>query len=182
MKEWDTLLVPEKLLGMTPKKKVKKEEKVKLAGRMIALEGGVLCASDPDKKVYRCLGCVQRERRTEERKKKSQGINEAESLSVEEEQSKLLQFYCAPRLDFSFGEVILPTRITCYCRHHDEKEGFQIWIKLRDVTTNTVIASEVSSVVLITDDHKSPKSIVQSISLKRPRSSPELDVKGFFFF
>ncbi|CAG8582997.1 2204_t:CDS:2 [Ambispora leptoticha] len=27
-------------------------------------------------------------------------------------------------VDFSSGDTILPTRITCYCRHHNEKVGF----------------------------------------------------------
>lgn len=34
-------------------------------------------------------------------------------ILVEEEQKKLLQFYCNPRIDFSHGEAIIPTRITC---------------------------------------------------------------------
>jgi hypothetical protein len=38
---------------------------------------------------------------------------------------RILQFNCAPLLDFSHGEAMLPTRITCYCRHHGEKTGFR---------------------------------------------------------
>ena len=40
------------------------------------------------------------------------------------EQRKILLFNCSEIVDFSSGDTILPTRITCYCRHHNEKVGF----------------------------------------------------------
>lgn len=37
----------------------------------------------------------------------------------------ILQFNCAEFMDLSSGAVVLPMRITCYCRHHKEKVGFK---------------------------------------------------------
>lgn len=37
----------------------------------------------------------------------------------------ILQFNCGELLNFSTGGVVLPMRITCYCRHHKEKIGFK---------------------------------------------------------
>jgi hypothetical protein len=38
--------------------------------------------------------------------------------------TKIVLFNSNQLLDFTTGDVILPTRVTCYCRHHDEKVGF----------------------------------------------------------
>ncbi|KAJ1734030.1 SPT3 Dosage dependent suppressor of Ty-induced promoter mutations-like protein [Coemansia biformis] len=72
------------------------------------------------------------------------------------ERKRVVIFNCSDLLDFSKGEVVLPTRITCYCRHHMEKVGFCLYLSLRDSSGN-VIASHVSSPIMITDDHKSTK-------------------------
>jgi hypothetical protein len=42
-----------------------------------------------------------------------------------EERRKILLFNCSEYVDFSNGEATLPTRVTCYCRHHSEKVGFR---------------------------------------------------------
>jgi hypothetical protein len=49
------------------------------------------------------------------RKKKNSngGMATEEAYSVEEEQKKILQFYCNPKVDFACGEAIIPARITC---------------------------------------------------------------------
>lgn len=39
--------------------------------------------------------------------------------------NSILQFNCGETLNFSTGSVVLPMRITCYCRHHKEKIGFK---------------------------------------------------------
>lgn len=170
---WRYLLLSDYLIG---KKYPKSDEKIKIESSIsLLLEAGVICASDPSKRIFRCLGCVQRERKNEERKKKNQMETNDSNFSVEKEQEKLLQIYCNPILDFSHGEVIIPSRITCYCRHHDEKEGFRIWVKLRDLSSNSVIASEVSSVVLITDNHKTAKNVTAPTkAMKRPRLTQEV--------
>lgn len=49
-------------------------------------------------------------------------MDDEKSLALEEQ--KVLLFNCSEVVDFSSGDTILPTRITCYCRHHNEKIGF----------------------------------------------------------
>ncbi|KAL8709801.1 MAG: hypothetical protein Q9220_005587 [cf. Caloplaca sp. 1 TL-2023] len=50
-------------------------------------------------------------------------------------------------------QVRLLMRITCYCRHQHEPEGFQVILTLKD-HLGKCIAQEISSPILITDDHK----------------------------
>lgn len=50
-------------------------------------------------------------------------------------------------------QVRLLMRITCYCRHQGESEGFQVIVTLKDHLGNCV-AQQISSPILITDDHK----------------------------
>uniref|UniRef100_A0A6B2KX84 IPT/TIG domain-containing protein n=1 Tax=Arcella intermedia TaxID=1963864 RepID=A0A6B2KX84_9EUKA len=108
--------------------------------------------------VHRCYGCIQRELRNAEKKVKKRKTT-VESLeqdvSIDEEKFRILQFYCDPTLNFSTGEVILPTRITCYCRHHKEANGFIINLSLYH--QQNLIASGSSPVIMITDDHKATK-------------------------
>ena len=42
-----------------------------------------------------------------------------------DEGSKIVLFNCPELVDMSKGNVSLPVRITCYCRHHREKVGFK---------------------------------------------------------
>lgn len=62
-------------------------------------------------------------------------------------------FNCGKYLDFQNGEVVVPTRITCYCRHHKEKYGFTITYTLTD-HQGKVVANAVSPAIFLTDDHK----------------------------
>ncbi|CAJ0832917.1 15338_t:CDS:2 [Entrophospora sp. SA101] len=80
------------------------------------------------------------------------------------EQNKILLFNCNQIVDFNSGDIILPTRITCYCRHHNEKVGFRI----KD-HTNNIIATGMSPPIMITDDHKSSK-IKNGMAKKRLRT------------
>lgn len=41
-----------------------------------------------------------------------------------DERHKIVLFNCAALLTLTQGEVQLPARVTCYCRHHREKLGF----------------------------------------------------------
>ncbi|GAM85856.1 hypothetical protein ANO11243_038640 [Dothideomycetidae sp. 11243] len=50
-------------------------------------------------------------------------------------------------------QISAPMRIACYCRHHNEKDGFQVIFTLKDYT-GKVVAQAVSDSILITDDHK----------------------------
>lgn len=65
-------------------------------------------------------------------------------------------FNCSEVVDFSAGDTILPTRITCYCRHHNERLGFCIYFEMVDYNGNKV-AEGISPPIMITDDHKSSK-------------------------
>ena len=47
------------------------------------------------------------------------------SASGLDDADRILVFRCTPIVDLANGEVVLPARITCYCRHHHEKTGFQ---------------------------------------------------------
>ncbi|KAL8720332.1 MAG: hypothetical protein Q9225_002794 [Loekoesia sp. 1 TL-2023] len=62
-----------------------------------------------------------------------------------------------PAFDVPYPElarqVRLLMRITCYCRHQGESEGFQVILTLKDHYGNCV-AQEISTPILITDDHK----------------------------
>ncbi|KAL1311117.1 hypothetical protein AAFC00_001321 [Neodothiora populina] len=50
-------------------------------------------------------------------------------------------------------QVVAPMRIACYCRHQNEKDGFQVIFTIKDHQGN-VVAQEMSDSILITDDHK----------------------------
>ena len=52
---------------------------------------------------------------------------------------RILLFNCSTLVEFSSGDAILPTRITCYCRHHNEKIGF--WYGAAPCSTPNTSAS-----------------------------------------
>ncbi|KAL0076034.1 hypothetical protein J3Q64DRAFT_1643310 [Phycomyces blakesleeanus] len=146
--------------------------------RMLFLSARVICASDPSRKVVTCLGCIQRERKRSQRRKenKIKTDNEDDNRSMEDDKSlaleeqKVLLFNCSEIVDFSSGDTILPTRITCYCRHHNERLGFCIYFEMHDQTGKQV-ATGMSPPIMITDDHKSNK-------IKAGRKRPRTDVES----
>ncbi|KAF9963063.1 hypothetical protein BGZ70_007648 [Mortierella alpina] len=74
------------------------------------------------------------------------------------ERSRIMVFSSTEYVDISAGECMLPTRITCYCRHHNEKVGFRIQFTARD-STGAIIASVLTNPVMMMDDHKSGKRV-----------------------
>ncbi|KAF9899963.1 hypothetical protein BX616_002757 [Lobosporangium transversale] len=73
------------------------------------------------------------------------------------ERSRIMVFSSTEYVDISAaGECVLPTRITCYCRHHNEKVGFRIQFTAKD-WTGAVVASVLTNPVMMMDDHKSGK-------------------------
>jgi hypothetical protein len=128
------------------------EEKVATQETHLRLECHIVASMDPSKEIYRCANCIQRERRSLKRKTKSEL---PEEQSMDEEKRKIIQFYTHRVVDFSAGEAVLPVRITCYCRHHKEATGFGIVVTLIDGFTHQIVASTLSSWIMITDDHKS---------------------------
>ncbi|KAJ2878167.1 SPT3 Dosage dependent suppressor of Ty-induced promoter mutations-like protein, partial [Coemansia asiatica] len=158
---------------------------------VVHLEAGVICSSDPTRKVETCIGCIRREYKRSLRRKDARlrssavqsacttpaqsrapsptsgspsdakgmtGTMEADwdKARIAVEKQRIVIFNCNDLLDFSKGEVVLPTRITCYCRHHNEKVGFCICLTLRD-SQGAVLKTLMSPPIMITDDHKSTK-------------------------
>ncbi|ORZ01200.1 hypothetical protein BCR43DRAFT_486532 [Syncephalastrum racemosum] len=119
---------------------------------IIHLDARVACASRPNDPVKMCIGCIQRERKRAERSKNAHLSDLPDKAFPEED--RVLLFNCGPIVNFDSGDAVLPTRITCYCRHHGEREGFCIHFTLRD-NNGDVVATGVSPPILITDDHKS---------------------------
>ncbi|CAG8550502.1 2708_t:CDS:1 [Paraglomus occultum] len=102
-------------------------------------------------------------------------LDDEKSLALE--QRKILLFNCSEIVDFSSGDTILPTRITCYCRHHNEKVGFCIIFVMKDCS-GQVIARGVSPAIMITDDHKSSKTKQANGVVGRRRSRVENERRG----
>ncbi|KAL8705032.1 MAG: hypothetical protein Q9201_001839 [Fulgogasparrea decipioides] len=71
-------------------------------------------------------------------------------------------------------QIRLSMRITCYCRHQGESEGFQVILTLKD-HQGKCIAQAISSSVLITDDHKAPGPQVEG---RNKASSDERRLQG----
>ncbi|OZJ06433.1 hypothetical protein BZG36_00553 [Bifiguratus adelaidae] len=238
---WSWLRVPDHMIGKERKKKA--SEKVGVGNtkdqQILELEAGVICASDTEKKVITCVGCVMRERKRTQRKKDFKGKpgdgfssragsptstnpsvshtpiptptptrgstpaeQDGEAMDGEDmpgtgvttpsctapnspnsicmpdsisskrtkelspslladpnlphEQRRILLLNSPDLVDFTSGNVILPTRITCYCRHHNEKVGFCVVFGMRDYQ-GRLVASGISPPIMITDDHKSTR-------------------------
>ncbi|TPX59542.1 hypothetical protein PhCBS80983_g02410 [Powellomyces hirtus] len=181
---WSHLRLPEHLI---PKERLRRKKDAAadcIVGEssppdhaVLNLETLVVCASDVTKTVTTCLGCIQRERKRARKKEantkstaaaikredasvggtngKSDDVLDDESLVLE--QKKVILLNCAHMVDFSSGDTILPTRITCYCRHHGEKVGFCVYFIIRDYT-GRIAATGLSPPIMITDDHKSSKT------------------------
>lgn len=173
---WSHLQLPEHLIAKEKLKASGKKEFLNIPKKdILHLTVSVLCASDPSKKVSTCFGCVQRERKRMQKRKESsqktdsdpasQVVPDLSSDNIQIEQQRIVIFNSSELVDFSSGDIILPTRLTCYCRHHDEKVGFCLQFMLSDHTGN-LVATGVTPPIMITDDHKSSKSK----GVKRPRT------------
>ncbi|KAG0244069.1 hypothetical protein BGW41_000497 [Actinomortierella wolfii] len=151
---------------------------------ILTLEARLVCDHDMSKVLYTCDNCIGRERKRAHRRKESQKLtgplasipvfgllsskhqptnpNEppptptdpAEYLAWE--RSRIMVFSSTEYVDFAEGQCMLPTRITCYCRHHNEKVGFRIIFTLKD-STGAIVASVLTNAVMMMDDHKSGK-------------------------
>lgn len=143
----------------------------------LLLEADVINATPPHSRVYVCNSCRERERKRADRKKTknttANALPTAEEMCAlnidpndpnamelaasrlqEEERKHAVLFNCGDYVNFHDGEVILSTRITCYCRHHREKVGFHIVFTLRN-TLGEFIATGSTPPIMIMDDHKS---------------------------
>lgn len=119
-----------------------------------------------------CAGCIQRERKRAFRKK--QRKPEEDELFQKDEEKRVIVFNTneikdwaepskhampgytdapAPVIPAGAMQVELPMRIACYCRHQNEKLGFQVIFTVKDHMDN-VIAQAITNSIMITDDHK----------------------------
>ncbi|KAM3079079.1 SPT3 Dosage dependent suppressor of Ty-induced promoter mutations-like protein [Clarireedia jacksonii] len=120
-----------------------------------------------------CSGCITRERKRAARKKVKK-VEEEESWHKDEAkrvivfnthelkdwQTPTSQPPCEatgdrpePFVPEGAMQVDAPMRIACYCRHQNEKLGFQVIFTIKDFQ-DRVIAQEITSSIMITDDHK----------------------------
>lgn len=120
-----------------------------------------------------CPGCITRERKRAARKKVKK-VEEEESWHKDEHKRAIvfntheLKDWAPPtgqipseatgdRLEPYVPEGALqvdaPMRIACYCRHQNEKLGFQVIFTIKD-HQDRLIAQAISSSIMITDDHK----------------------------
>ncbi|KAI8072283.1 hypothetical protein BC940DRAFT_330452 [Gongronella butleri] len=124
--------------------------------KVLTLHASIVCESDIHRKVKMCHRCVVREWKRADRKKAGRKMMDSflyDGSLMEKERKRILIFNSEPTLSFHQGECILPTRITCYSRHHDERQGFRIKFALHD-HEDRLVATGQSPPVMITDDHK----------------------------
>ncbi|KAF2033447.1 hypothetical protein EK21DRAFT_108917 [Setomelanomma holmii] len=124
--------------------------------------------------VVICEGCKERERKRYDRKKKRNQDEENEWTNYEDDRIIMINEKEFKRLqdvepDANTGteakKVEFAMRITCYCRHQEEKSpmGYKVIFTLRD-TNDVLLAQQVSEVIQITDDHKNREMpVVESI-------------------
>jgi hypothetical protein len=120
-----------------------------------------------------CAGCVTRERKRAARKKVKK-VEEEESWHKDESR-RVIVFNThevkewqppsgqlpsdatgdrvEPMVPEGAMQVDAPMRIACYCRHQNEKLGFQVIFTIKD-WNDRVVAQEITSSIMITDDHK----------------------------
>ncbi|KAF5370710.1 hypothetical protein D9758_001820 [Tetrapyrgos nigripes] len=80
-----------------------------------------------------------------------------------EDTTSIIQFNCSEIIDFSTGSAVLPLRITCYCRHHREKVGFNVNLAMLD-HEGRLVGVGSSTPIMITDDHKTTSSSKQDLT------------------
>ncbi|KAL2066558.1 hypothetical protein VTL71DRAFT_2629 [Oculimacula yallundae] len=120
-----------------------------------------------------CVGCITRERKRAARKKVKK-VEEEESWH-KDEAKRVIVFNThevkewqppssqppsettgdrpEPFVPDGAMQVDAPMRIACYCRHQNEKLGFQVIFTIKDFQ-DRLVAQEMTSSIMITDDHK----------------------------
>jgi len=112
-------------------------------------------AINPDEmseQILMCAKCLERERRRAFRKKAMDPHEETYWTGVQNR--RIIVFNCRQVMPISAsGQVELPLRVACYCRHHAAKNGYQLLFGVRDRQGN-LLGRTVSPRVFITDSHK----------------------------
>ncbi|KZT10672.1 uncharacterized protein LAESUDRAFT_692924 [Laetiporus sulphureus 93-53] len=183
---WRWLRLPR---GTSTKKRTRKEGKVDAPPEdTLFLTAEVTCSSAPHTRVTCCSSCQTREAKRVARKiaarvrparSDTESQDEAPVIpgrGKHEDKSNIVQFNCPEVLDFSYGSVVLPLRITCYCRHHREKIGFNVHFTMLD-HSGRVVGTGISRPIMITDDHKttgaSAQRLAQAAGVGDVQQSPE---------
>ncbi|ORX58937.1 hypothetical protein DM01DRAFT_1381566 [Hesseltinella vesiculosa] len=141
--------------------------------KVLTLSASIICETDPKRKVTMCHRCVVREWKRADRKKAGRKMMDSfmyDGSLMEKERKRILIFNSEPILAFDHGECILPTRITCYSRHHDERQGFRIKFALHD-RDGALVAAGQSPPVMITDDHKNLSKLTDKQRRRRKPSN-----------
>lgn len=139
--------------------------------------------------VVICEGCKERERKRYDRKKKRNQEEENEWSNYEDDRIIMINEKEFKRWqDVEQGQqhgpdakkVEFAMRITCYCRHQEEKSpvGYKVIFTFRD-TNSTVLAQKVSEIIQITDDHKNREmpivgSITTDLSIHPPQPEEQM--------
>ncbi|PWN26860.1 hypothetical protein BDZ90DRAFT_193699 [Jaminaea rosea] len=152
--------------------------------KTLYLDVAVVNASPPHQRAFACQSCSEREKKRADRRKSGRtksgpipseeemrrlGVDpsspDAGELAAErltqEESKRIILFNCGDYLEFKDGHTELPTRVTCYCRHHKEKLGFCILFTMRNWKGKTVACGSTPA-IMITDDHKSSAALERS--------------------
>ncbi|KAJ7813433.1 hypothetical protein B0H14DRAFT_2853433 [Mycena olivaceomarginata] len=163
---WKWLQLPR---GTATKRRTRKQGKIDPDPQdILHLTATVTCASAPHSRVFSCTSCQTREAKRVA-KKLAARVRPARSDSESgddqaakspkgkqlEDTTSIIQFNCAEVQDFSTGTVVLPLRITCYCRHHREKVGFHVQLVMMD-HSGRIVGTGISKPIMIMDDHKTP--------------------------
>ena len=122
-----------------------------------------------------CLQAKRAARKVAQRVRPQRPDSESPDDGQSETTSSIVQFNCAEVLDFSTGSVVLPLRITCYCRHHRERVGFRVHFTMSD-NSGRLVGTGTTPPIMITDDHKSTGSGKQTLAVTS--SSQEADWSG----
>jgi hypothetical protein len=132
--------------------------------------------SDSDEALYSCYSCILRERKRSMRKRAKEDLSDEErqldtvEKDTEQDRERILIFASQnERLQILRGDVMLPIRLTCYCRHHEERTGFRVKLELLD-NCHCLVGSAYSPPILITDDHKRATRQPRPDAFQRPRS------------
>jgi len=116
------------------KKKNKKHIKTGVVpDEILYMEARVLKSDSETEEVFICENCKQRETKRAQRKRDTPRAKDHQEVggvaqhndAASDDPRRILMFNCGEYVEFDSGEVVLPTRIACYCRHHAEKAGFR---------------------------------------------------------
>lgn len=135
----------------------------------LQLSVDIISPTAPQKALFMCSKCMNREKKRAFRKK-NLDPNE-ENHWCDSRNRRLAIFNCREIISFPLAkacdmgdnrviegrEIELPLRLACYCRHHPAKEGFRVIFTARDYVGN-IVGRAISGPILITDDHKESKA------------------------